>query len=217
MDLSRRQFVHLAGVGGLGALAAPGSSLRFGSKELAYLTAGPRNAPGAPMRLAYNENPNGPGRAVVDAIRARAAEVSMYPFEPGAAMHAAIAQYLEVPEANLMTALGSSEVLEVCMKTMLGPDRPLVIGTPSYDYMGQMAARLQVPVREVPVTANLELDLDHMLAAADGAGIVYICNPNNPTATVHPAAHLPRLRRTGEPTRTDRQDSDRRSVHRFRR
>ena len=172
MDLSRRKFVHSAGVGSLGALAAPSTSFRFGSKELAYLTAGPRNAPGAPMRLAYNENPNGPGRAVVDAIRARAAEVSMYPFEPGAEMHAAIARYLEVPEANLMTALGSSEVLEVCMKAFLGPDRPLVIGTPSYDYMGQMAARLHVPVREVPVTANLELDLDHMLAAADGAGIV---------------------------------------------
>ncbi len=190
MELSRRKFIHLAGVGGLGALAAPSTSFRFGSEELAYLTAGPRNVPGAPMRLAYNENPNGPGGAVVDAIRARAAEVSMYPFEPGAEMHQAIARYLEVPEANLMTALGSSEVLEVCMKTLVGPDRPLVIGTPSYDYIGQMAARLHVPVRAIPVTANLELDLDRMLDAVDGAGMVYVCNPNNPTATVHPAVHL---------------------------
>jgi len=162
----------------------------MGSRELEYLTAGPRNAPGAPMRLAYNENPNGPGRAVVDTIRARAAEVSMYPLTPGAEMHQAIARYLEVPEANLMTTLGSSEALEVCMKTFLGPDRPLVMGSPSYDYMGTMAAKLQVPVRAIPVTGTVELDLDRMLDAADGAGMVYVCNPNNPTATVHPAAHL---------------------------
>jgi histidinol-phosphate aminotransferase len=190
MQLSRRGFIHVAGVGGLGLLATPSTSIASLPKELEFLTKRPRNGPGAGMRLAYNENPNGPGKTVVDAIRARAAEVSMYPFEPGAEMHEAIARYLGIPEANLMTSLGSSESLEICMRTFVTADRPLVIGSPSYDYMGQMAARWKLPMRTIPLTANLELDLDGMLAAADGAGLVYVCNPNNPTATVHPADHL---------------------------
>ena len=37
----------------------------------------------------------------------------------------------------------------------------------------------------VPVDASLFLDLDAMAAAAVGAGLVFFCNPNNPTATVH--------------------------------
>jgi histidinol-phosphate aminotransferase len=190
MQLSRRKFIHVAGIGGLGAWAAPVASFRTLPKELGFLSAGPRNAPGAPMRLSYNENPNGPGKTVVDAIRAHAAEVSMYPFEPGAEMHQAIARYLGVPEANVMTALGSSEVLEICMRTYVTPDRPFVTGNPSYDHMGELATQWQLPMRAVPLTTNLELDLDRMLDQVDGAGMVYVCNPNNPTATVHTAAPL---------------------------
>jgi histidinol-phosphate aminotransferase len=190
MPLSRRKFIHVAGIGGLGAWAVPVTTLRTLPKELAYLTAGPRNVPGAPIRCSYNENPNGPGKAVVDAIRAHAAEVSMYPFEPGADMHKAIANYLGVPEANVLTALGSTEVLEICMRTYVTPDRPFVTGSPSYDNMSELCDRWHLPMRAIPVTATLELDLDRMLDAANGAGLVYVCNPNNPTATVHTAAQL---------------------------
>src|SRR5215469_13605497 len=91
MQLSRRSFIHVAGVSGLGALAAPRTALADLPKELEYLTKGPRNAPLSGMRLSNNENPNGPGQAVVDAIRARAAEVSMYPLQTGGEMHEALA------------------------------------------------------------------------------------------------------------------------------
>lgn len=187
MQLSRRRFIHVAGVSGLGALAAPRTAFADLPTELEFLTKGP---PPSGMRLSNNENPNGPGQAVIDAIRARVAEVSMYPMQTGAEMHEAIARYLGIPEANLMTSLGSSEALEICMRTFVTPDRPLVTGNPSFDYMTQLAARYKLPVRAIPLTADLELDLDGMLGAVDGAGLVYVCNPNNPTATVHPAEHL---------------------------
>jgi histidinol-phosphate aminotransferase len=190
MELSRRRFLHVAGIGGLGAWATPMSTLRALPTELADVSTGPRSDPGTALRLAYNENPNGPGKAVIDAIRAHAAEVSMYPFEPAAEMHKAIAQYLGVPEANVMTGLGSSEVLAICMRTYVTPDRPFVTASPSYDNMSALAEQWRLPIRAIPVTANLELDLDRMLQAVDGAGLVYICNPNNPTATVHTAASL---------------------------
>ena len=189
MSVTRRKFIQVTGISGLGVLATPMTALRA-SEGIAPQARGLRTPPPGAMRLSYNENPNGPGKAVVDALQAHAGEVSMYPFDPGADMLRAVAQYLGVPEKNVMPALGSSEVLEICIKTFAGADRPLVMGSPSYDQIGELCKRLQVPVRTVPLTPSLQLDLDGMLSQSAGAGIVYVCNPNNPTATVHPAAHL---------------------------
>ena len=50
-----------------------------------------------------------------------------------------------------------------------------------------------MPVHEVPLTGDLKLDLDAMLAKAGGSGLVYICNPNNPTSTIVPSADVKRL------------------------
>jgi histidinol-phosphate aminotransferase len=50
--------------------------------------------------------------------------------------------------------------------------------------MGRFAPVVGAEVRNVPVDGKLRLDLDAMAAAAQGAGVVYLCNPNNPTATV---------------------------------
>jgi histidinol-phosphate aminotransferase len=41
------------------------------------------------------------------------------------------------------------------------------------------------PVTEIPVDDRGKLDLEGMIGAATGAGLVFVCNPNNPTATVH--------------------------------
>jgi histidinol-phosphate aminotransferase len=68
--------------------------------------------------------------------------------------------------------------------TFTSPTRALVTAAPSFETPAQTAETLGVPVRAVRVTADLTLDLDAMAAAARGAGMVYLCNPNNPTATV---------------------------------
>jgi histidinol-phosphate aminotransferase len=44
------------------------------------------------------------------------------------------------------------------------------------------------PVRAVALDANLAIDFDAFGAAAQGAGLVFYCNPNNPTATYVGAA-----------------------------
>jgi histidinol-phosphate aminotransferase len=49
---------------------------------------------------------------------------------------------------------------------------------------------MNVPVKAIPVDARLRIDLDAMVAAAAGAGLVFICNPNNPTSTVHTLADI---------------------------
>ena len=42
-------------------------------------------------------------------------------------------------------------------------------------------------MRAVELDANLRIDIDKLVEASKGAGLVFFCNPNNPTATVHGA------------------------------
>jgi histidinol-phosphate aminotransferase len=56
---------------------------------------------------------------------------------------------------------------------------------PTFEAPGDWARFMGVEIRSVPVGRTLGLDLDAMAAASKGAGLVYVCNPNNPTATVH--------------------------------
>jgi histidinol-phosphate aminotransferase len=50
-----------------------------------------------------------------------------------------------------------------------------------------------VPVKVVQVDRSLGLDIEAMAEAAKGAGLVFFCNPNNPTGTVHNAATVERF------------------------
>ena len=65
---------------------------------------------------------------------------------------------------------------------------------PTFENCTQFAKKLGHPVTEVKVDAALRLDLDGMAAAAKGAGLVFLNNPNNPTATVHGSKAVDRLR-----------------------
>src|SRR5262245_57639570 len=77
MSLSRRRFVQTASAGAAGLWIA-GRGREAGVFDLGFearLSAQVR----APMILASNENPNGPGKAVLDAIRAAFGETGRYP------------------------------------------------------------------------------------------------------------------------------------------
>jgi histidinol-phosphate aminotransferase len=67
------------------------------------------------------------------------------------------------------------------------PDRALVTGAPSFEDPVYHAQYTRAPVRSVPVDGELRLDLGRMLGESSGAGLVFLCNPNNPTATVYGA------------------------------
>ncbi|MEP6619338.1 MAG: aminotransferase class I/II-fold pyridoxal phosphate-dependent enzyme [bacterium] len=190
MSFSRRNFFQVAGAGAVGSLLLPFVS----GRGLEALTLGdnPRSddallASGS-IRLNSNENPNGPGKVAFGGISAAFAEANRYPRSSETGLRAAVADHFKLAPENVQLGCGSTDILRASVYAYTGPNRALVVASPTFESPGTDAKRIGAPVREVPVTGDLKLDLDAMAVAARGAGLVYLCNPNNPTSTVHGAA-----------------------------
>lgn len=185
MAVSRRAFVRSVGVGGASVLSGV-----FGARGAEAWTgsAGQSPAPGATslIRLDSNENPDGPGTRTLDAVRRAFPESSLYPHRAGTDLPAAIARAHQVPRANVLASCGSGEILRIAVQAFVTPSRPLVTALPTFETCTSIAKFLKLPLHEVPVDARLALDLSAMEAkASEGAGLVFLCNPNNPTGPVH--------------------------------
>jgi histidinol-phosphate aminotransferase len=135
-----------------------------------------------------NENPLGPGKAALAAIDASFAEAGRYPMNARPAMAdltALVAKAYNVKQDHVVLGNGSSELLRAAVRAFTSRERPLVTAAPSFELPHRTADLIGTPVKALPVDAGGRLDLDAMAAAARGAGLVFVCNPNNPTATVH--------------------------------
>ena len=142
-----------------------------------------------PLLLHNNENPLGPGGVVTRAMdeAMKSGLGSLYGL-PGRQTIQAIADTQGIPADHLMLGNGSTQILRSLTHVFTSPTRHLVTASPSFETMPEYAEIIGHPVESVPLDDHLRIDLDAMADAAKGAGIVFFCNPNNPTATLHRAA-----------------------------
>jgi histidinol-phosphate aminotransferase len=186
MALSRRRFVSALGLGGAGAVALPGllnaRGLEAGNAE-AWTQALAQGA--APIKLDSNENPNGPVPSAIRAVQESFRRAALYPARNEGPVRDAIAKASGLASDQVMLGCGSGEVLRLAVQAFCSATRPLVTAHPSFESPYQYATALGLPVREVPLDAAHRIDLEAMLARVPGAGLVFLCNPNNPTGHVH--------------------------------
>ena len=98
---------------------------------------------------------------------------------------------------NVIIATGSGEILTAAVMAYCNGDKALVTGDPSYGSPAQTAQRIKAPVKFIAVNPKtLALDLEGMIKASIGAGLVFLCNPNNPTSTVQTSADIEQTVRT---------------------
>jgi histidinol-phosphate aminotransferase len=180
----RRAFVKTLGLGGAGLLAARRAA------AAALVEAPGSLPPPRPLLLHNNENPLGPGPAALDALRAAlgAGEpAGRYCFRRVRDLHQAIADAFGIKPENVTTGCGSTQVLRAAVQMFTSPTRPLVAGQLTYEECAGYAELIGTPVQAIPLDRAMKLDLQAMAEAAKGAGVVFLNNPNNPTANVHPA------------------------------
>jgi histidinol-phosphate aminotransferase len=139
-----------------------------------------------PIILSSNENPLGPGKVVLDAVRAAFGPTSAAPgrySNLSGGLVDAIAKKLNVQPANIMLGCGSTQVLRTATHVFTAPGKPLVGTIPTYEECAGYADMMNHPVRPVALDAEFKMDLNRVADAARGAGLVFYCNPSNPTAT----------------------------------
>ena len=178
MSYTRRAFVKAAGLGGAGVLAA---------RRQAWAALTGTVPPPRPLLLHNNENPLGPGPAVLDAVRTAlgtGGRAGRYCFDEVAVLQRAIAERFAVTPENVVIGCGSTQILRNAVQVFTSPARPLVAGQMTYEECPSYAEMIGTPVRAIPLTPTLQLDLEATAASAKGAGMVFLNNPNNPTATV---------------------------------
>lgn len=185
MSLSRRGFVRTMGVGTAGVLSNAfiiGRGLEAGEVGPELLQ---EPYDDGHIRISSNENARGPGpsaiRALHETISPRAGRG--YPPDHTNELISTLAQRYRVAEDNIIVGTGSGPILEAAVRAFCTESKPLVTGAPSYGRPDSTARRIGVPVSFIPVDRGLGLDVDAMADAANGAGLVFLCNPNNPTGT----------------------------------
>jgi histidinol-phosphate aminotransferase len=187
MALTRRGFVQTVGIGAAGALTSSWIGARGRENALWSLVEPTLQAvePGV-IVLASNENPLGPGATVMNAVKAAFGEGGR---APGRYSHSsgdlidAIAKKQGVKPENVVLGCGSTQILRSATHLFTAKDKPLVGTIPTYEECAGYAEMMGHPVRPVALDAAFKIDLDKLADASKGAGLVFYCNPNNPTAT----------------------------------
>ncbi len=177
--LSRRAFASSLGAGFV-ALARPGANgAVLGAPPTAL-------APPAPyIGLDSNENPYGPSALAMKALAPSPSAAARYPDAGEDEVRAALARLHGVAVEQVVLGCGSTEVLKMAASAFLGPDKRIVAAEPTFEAVLQFGKVCRSEAVKVPLDSGYRHDLDAMARACDGGvGLVYVCNPNNPTGTV---------------------------------
>lgn len=137
------------------------------------------------IKLASNENPIGPSKKAIEAVKAELSGLNRYPDGSNFYLKRKLSERLGVSEDMLFTGNGSNEIIEILMRTFLQPGDSVVMGSPSFAVYPLVTQAAGCEAIEVPLKADLTYDMEKMVAAITGkTKIVFIANPNNPTGTM---------------------------------
>lgn len=215
--VSRRRFAQLIGAGAALAVATPRISLADSlvSQMLAGSDSRFRAASGV-VRLSSNENPYGPSPMALKAMTEALTLVWRYPDEHADLLIETLAAINGVNREQILLGDGSGEILKLCAAAFTGPTSTvdqnravtlanptrggalatsppgrgkLIAADPTFEAILNHARVNGAEVVKVPLTSTFAHDLPKMLEQVD-KGLVYICNPNNPTASITPKKEL---------------------------
>jgi histidinol-phosphate aminotransferase len=136
------------------------------------------------IKLASNENPLGPSPRAIEAMRAAAGNVHLYPDASSYPLVRRLAAHLEVKPEELVLGSGSNELIELLIRTFTTPEEEVLLcqgSFPVYRISSQAHGR---PFSEVPMKEGHRYDLEAMARAiTPRTRMVFIANPDNPTGT----------------------------------
>jgi histidinol-phosphate aminotransferase len=182
---SRRDFGRLA------AFVTAGAALPFYNEAtLAQgLSAGPRMSPDT-VKINANENPMGPCPEAIEAIHKVVAQGGRYLYEETSNFAGTLADLEGVSRSHVLPFPGSSDPLHRVVLAFTGPKKSFVVADPGYEAGGRAASFVGAKTIKVPLMKDWSHDVRAMAAADPNAGVIYLCNPNNPTGSLTPKEEI---------------------------
>ncbi len=190
LDFVKRGFSR-RDLGRIAALLTTGAALPFFNEPaLAQLSAIRGPIPADAVKIDANENPLGPCEEAAAAIHGMVKHGGRYMYEETFQFVDLMAEQESLKSSYVRAFAGSSAPLHQAVLAFTGPDRPLITADPGYEAAGVAARFVGSKVISVPLTKDYKHDVKAMAAASPDAGLIYICNPNNPTGTVTPKSEI---------------------------
>jgi histidinol-phosphate aminotransferase len=162
-------------------------AMAFALPELpSFLDARKRNAiPEGAIRLNFNENPYGPSPKAVAALAGCPRISFRYPDEADLQLSEALANKYGVTRENIALGCGSTEILHAVDVAFLSAEKNVVVADPTFEAVLDYSRTMHSNAVRIPLTADHRHDLQKMAAACTSkTGVLYICNPNNPSGTI---------------------------------
>ena len=182
---SRRDLGRIAAMVGAGAAALP----FFNEPAMAQLSA-VKNMPADAVKINANENPLGPCPEALAAMQGLLKNGGRYLYEETFGFQELLAEQEGVKATYVQPYAGSSAPLHQAVLAFTSPSKPFVTGDPGYEAGERAAEFIGSKVIRVPLTKTYAHDVKAMAAASPNAGLIYVCNPNNPTGTLTPRADI---------------------------
>src|SRR5258706_2745368 len=188
-DFSRRHLFRVA------TLLGAGAALPLGSGHALAQLSDVGRIPDDAVKINANEFPEGPSERAIAALAAVAKNGNRYQYPETDALVAAAAKLEGLEPAHFAVYPGSSLALHHAVIAFTSPKRALIVADPGYEAAAKAAEFIGAKVVRVPLRKDGSHDLPAMLKAAkrQPTGLVYVCNPNNPTGTVTPRAEIEKL------------------------
>ncbi|MBJ2116684.1 MULTISPECIES: pyridoxal phosphate-dependent aminotransferase [Proteus] len=152
-----------------------------------------------PLLLNFNENSLGMSQKAKQAIIDALPNAFRYPDDARSALISELGKEFKLSDKHITLGNGSSETIQAAVQFVAnkaqkeGKAVQLIVPDPTFNYAELYAEPLGVKIVKVPVDNTLAFDLTTMQKKAqefDGISMVYLCNPNNPTAMLTPSAEL---------------------------
>jgi histidinol-phosphate/aromatic aminotransferase/cobyric acid decarboxylase-like protein len=181
---TRRGFLRLA------AMVAGASAMPFYNEPALAQLSKITDAPPDAVMINANESPLGPCPEAMEAVHNIVARGGRYLYGETDKLQAAMATQEDLSPDSVRIFVGSSPALHQAVLAFTSPTRPFVIADPGYEAGERAANFIGTPVIKIPLTPTYAHDVRAMASASATAGLIYICNPNNPSGTLTPKSEI---------------------------
>ncbi len=176
------------------AVVTSGPRARAGVHRIsAYVPGDDRSAAARVFKLSSNESPLGPSPLAIEAYRANADKLHIYPEGSARVLREAIGAAFGLNPERIVCGNGSDELLTLIAQNYLSPGDEAI-----YSEHGFLVYKIAILASGgTPVVAPEKaetVDVDAILArVTPRTRVVYVANPNNPTGTYIPHDEVKRL------------------------